>query len=65
MIPASIEEIDAAIRTAVDTCGTSQWLREALVSALRRDCVDAARDAQTLAALLSRRCDVIVRKEGG
>ncbi|WP_175983218.1 hypothetical protein [Caballeronia zhejiangensis] len=65
MMPGHFEEIDAAIQTAIDALGTSQWLREALVSALRRDCVDASRDAQTLAVLLGRRCDVIVRKARG
>lgn len=34
---------------------TSYWLKDALKSALDRDCVDAARDAELLAAILSRR----------
>lgn len=35
----------------------SHWLRNALVSALDRDCVDAANDAECLAAVLKARCE--------
>ncbi|CAL8481719.1 protein of unknown function (plasmid) [Caballeronia sp. S22] len=57
--------IDADIRAAIDSPSTSYWLRDALASVLRRDCVDAARDAHALAALLGRRCDAIIgRREG-
>ena len=34
----------------------SHWLRQALLQALARDPVDAANDAELLAALLDRRC---------
>ena len=33
---------------------TSYWLKDALTAALKRDCVDAARDAGLLAKLLER-----------
>jgi hypothetical protein len=37
------------------TCST--WLKTALRSALDRDCVDAANDAELLAFVLRERCD--------
>lgn len=42
---------------AVTECkSTSDWLRQALATALHRDCVDAANDAEVLSELLKRRC---------
>jgi len=38
----------------------SFWLKNALRSALLRDPVDAANDAETLARLLSQRCEAIL-----
>jgi hypothetical protein len=35
---------------------TSNWLRDSLAAALKRDCVDAANDAELLNELLSKRC---------
>jgi len=40
---------------------TSSWLRSALSSALCRDPVDAANDADILAKLLDYRCQLILR----
>ncbi|MDR5769652.1 hypothetical protein [Caballeronia sp. LZ028] len=60
-----IEQIDADIQAALNTPSTSYWLRDALPSALRRDCVDAARDAQILATWLDMRCDAVLRRSGG
>lgn len=40
----------------------SFWLRAALRSALARDPVDAANDAEVLARLLDRRCREILRQ---
>jgi len=40
----------------------SFWLKEALRSALTRDPVDAANDAEVLARLLDRRCQEILRR---
>ena len=39
---------------------TSHWLKDALKSALNRDCVDAASDAELLAFVLSERAQDIV-----
>jgi hypothetical protein len=39
---------------------TSIWLRQSLSSALQRDPVDAANDAEILALLLARRCQTIL-----
>lgn len=38
----------------------SDWLKLALVSALERDPVDAANDAEVLAAVLRERCDAVL-----
>lgn len=40
----------------------SFWLKGALSSALDRDPVDAANDAEVLAQLLDRRCQEILRR---
>jgi len=40
----------------------SFWLKDALRSALTRDPVDAANDAEVLARLLDRRCQEILRR---
>ena len=48
--------IDAVLRDGM----ASSWLKTALDSALNRDPVDAANDADTLARLLDRRCRQIL-----
>ncbi|GAB5101367.1 hypothetical protein [Caballeronia sp. HLA56] len=65
MIPDLIEHVDGDIQAALNTPSMSFWLRDALLSALRRDCVDAARDAQILATWLGRRCDAVVGRSEG
>lgn len=40
---------------------TSAWLKQALESALERDPVDAANDAEVLTELLARRCDRLLQ----
>ena len=42
-----------------DPC-CSYWLKDALKSAINRDCLDAARDADLLAEILRERCDSII-----
>jgi hypothetical protein len=42
---------------------TSFWLRNALTSALLRDPVDAANDADILARVLDQRCRLILNQE--
>jgi hypothetical protein len=42
---------------------TSFWLRNALTSALLRDPVDAANDADILARVLEQRCRLILNQE--
>lgn len=46
--------IDAINQTLNDP-STSNWLKQALKTALQRDCVDAANDASHLSALLTAR----------
>lgn len=53
--------IDDEIRAVMACPSTSHWLRDALTSALTRDSVDAANDAEQLQELLSRRCDWVWR----
>lgn len=47
------------IRTVLDDRGASFWLKDALKSALQRDCVDAANDAELLASILDERAAAI------
>jgi hypothetical protein len=42
------------LQQVLDSPSTSNWLKNALRSAIQRDCVDAANDAEVLAALLRR-----------
>lgn len=46
-----------AILTAPDA---SSWLKDALRSALERDPVDAANDAEVLAQILAKRCNALL-----
>ena len=48
-------------KTILDDPGASDWLKEALRSALKRDPVDAANDAEVLATLLVYRAAKIMR----
>lgn len=48
----------------LDDPAASYWLKAALVMALERDPVDAAHDAENLAATLRERCDAVL-KQGG
>lgn len=43
---------------------TSFWLKDALQGALQRDPVDAANDAEVLAAVLAKRCAALQGKRG-
>ncbi len=48
-------------KTILDDPAASRWLKEALRSALKRDPVDAANDAEVLATLLVYRAAKIMR----
>ena len=48
------------IEQVVADPAASYWLKAALESALKRDCLDAAYDAKLLAELLKARCDKIM-----
>jgi hypothetical protein len=48
------------IATVLDDPAASSWLKTCLCSALFRDPVDAANDAEVLAQLLERRCRAIL-----
>jgi hypothetical protein len=45
------------VQELLDSPSVSFWLKDALRKAVNRDCVDAARDAELLAATLRRRAD--------
>lgn len=50
---------DDEIRQILSEPGTSTWMKEALTTALNRDPVDAAKDAELLAIVLGHRADQI------
>ena len=52
-------EIDRILRDPA----ASRWLKSALATALERDPVDAANDAEVLAELLDRRCRRILEQK--
>ena len=41
----------------LESLSASFWIKDALRSALKRDCLDAARDAELLALILKWRCE--------
>ncbi|WP_035061125.1 hypothetical protein [Andreprevotia chitinilytica] len=53
-------EIEVEIEAVATSSTTRQWLRAALLSALRQDCIEVADDSAQLAVLLRRRCDAIL-----
>lgn len=58
-----IEEIDQEIEKVMKNPATSYWLRNTLSTALKRDPVKLASEAEVLAALLGKRADVIVKRD--
>lgn len=48
------------IQAVLSDPSTSNWLHIALTAALKRDCVDAAKDAELLASLLSERAQSVL-----
>lgn len=54
--------IDTIISQVISDPTASSWLRVSLQTALARDPMDAATDAEHLAALLSRRNDAILQE---
>lgn len=57
----ALPSIDAVLASP----STSDWLKNTLRSALRRDCCDAAADAGLLSVLLSDRADGLLGLKGG
>jgi hypothetical protein len=51
---------NSAIERVINDPSTSDWLANALMNALRRDCVDADLDARVLADLLSARVAAVI-----
>ncbi|WP_071555994.1 hypothetical protein [Pseudomonas frederiksbergensis] len=56
-----LAKLDEEIRVLVASPSTSHWLRAALQTALVRDPVDVANDAEFLSDLLGRRCDALLK----
>ena len=56
-----LAQIDAKIDTVLTSQEASDWLKQMLRTAISRDCVDAANDADVLAELLSQRCEAMLR----
>jgi len=57
LAPAVLPQPPSLAETIMSDPTSSYWLKDALRSALKRDCVDAARDAQRLAEVLASRCN--------
>jgi hypothetical protein len=53
------------IEDILNDINASYWLRNALTSALQRDAIDAANDAELLARLLRERADGLLSEEVG
>ncbi|WP_343177177.1 hypothetical protein [Pseudomonas sp. 4810-S13] len=52
--------VESALTQLFESPAVSDWLKSALKSALDRDSVDAANDAEILADLLGRRCNSLL-----
>ena len=48
----------------LDDPAASKWLKDALRSAMLRDPVDVANDAEYLASLLAARCNALLKEQG-
>jgi len=53
--------IDAELRALKNGPATSRWLSAGIATAMTRDPIDAANDAEILADLLKRRADAILK----
>lgn len=60
----NLPAIDAGIEKLMLHPATSDWLRQALRGAIRRDAVDALNDAEALTELLELRLNAIMLKHG-
>jgi hypothetical protein len=56
-----LAKLNEEIRALVSSPSTSRWLKTALETALVRDPVDVAQDAEFLSDLLGRRCDALMK----
>jgi len=54
-LKAEVLEPDFMIQTLLESPTASNWLKQAIRDCLKRDCVDAARDAETLSYVLDAR----------
>ena len=54
-------EVEQQINRIIDSPSTSFWVSDAFRELMQRDCLDAARDAELLGSLLSRRAEMILR----
>lgn len=52
---AAVPDPDFLIEAVLESRTASNWLKQALRDCLKRDCVDASRDAETLAYVLDAR----------
>lgn len=55
---------DAEVMAMMADPATSEWVRQVLRTAMQRDCVDAANDAEVVAAVLARRVDAYLAGAG-
>ena len=59
------KNVFSVIETVMKDPSASYWLRDALKSALQRDPVDAANDAEFLALVLQARCEALLNINRG
>ena len=55
----------ATIESFLTDPSVSNWIKDALVGALRRDPVQAVNEAETLFSILNMRCEAIMQHGGG
>jgi hypothetical protein len=55
-------KISERLNTILNDPSASYWFKDSLRSALRRDIVDAANDAEVLAEVLADRCEELTRQ---
>jgi hypothetical protein len=64
MMPIDTSEVRSRITKLLAAHATSFWLKTALSSALARDPIDVAKDAEILSEILTERADAILRESG-
>ena len=59
------DPMNATIESFLTDPSVSNWFKDALVGALRREPVQAVNEAATLFSILNARCEAIMQQAGG